>query len=206
MVNSRPKTTAMTPIDDDTLQRFYDGDLTPLEEHRVQAQIESDPSAQERLARLGQLTEVLRVGADQLAAEVDSAALFARIEARLGEQEQVGFGARLRLVAAEWLEHRRAALVPLATASAVAAATLLLVLRPSDQRGLDPGASEGDRAPELAAEPSTAELTAAPATPIPPGSHVENVDFGSSTGTVFELEDRGAPIAVVWITDDEEGP
>jgi hypothetical protein len=39
----------------------------------------------------------------------------------------------------------------------------------------------------------------------PPGSEVVAVEFGRSTGTVFEVEgSSGQPLAVVWI-DDLEG-
>jgi hypothetical protein len=38
------------------------------------------------------------------------------------------------------------------------------------------------------------------------GTRIENVDFGSNTGTVFEIEDHGRAVAVVWISEDEEAP
>jgi hypothetical protein len=205
-----------TPIDDDTLQRFYDGDLSALEAHGVQARLESDPSAQRRLAELGQLTELLRTGAHELSSQVDSDALFAGIEAKLGASEQLGMGTRLRLIAAEWVEHRKGALIPLVTAGAVAAATLLLVLRPSEYGGPERSPqmvdTTSERAPDgpLAAGSGQAETHAAsPAepragAPTIHGSRVENVDFGGSTGTVFEIEDEGVAVAVVWITEDEE--
>lgn len=175
-----------TPIDDDTLQRFYDGDLTSLEEHSVHAQIEADPDAQRRLAELGRLTEVMRDAAEELGRSVSSAALFAAIESKLAQPEEVGFGTRLRVVASEWLEHRRATLAPIVTAAAVAAITLVAVIRPNESAQL-PVAGE-----------SEAAVVAVH------GSRVENVDFGSSTGTVFEIDNGGVAAAVVWITDDEQ--
>jgi anti-sigma factor RsiW len=190
-------TRPLTPIDDDTLQRFYDGDLSPLEEHGVQARIEADPAAQQRLAELGRLTELIREGAEELGESVRSSALFAAIEARLAEADQVGFGARLRVIGGEWLEHRRASLLPLIAATAVAAVTLMVVIRPSSQLPETSGA----------ATPSAQQAPAAPS-PLAEvhGSSVENVDFGASTGTVFEIDNEGVAVAVVWITDDEETP
>jgi len=185
-----------TPIDDDTLQRFYDGDLSPLEEHGVQARIEADPAAQQRLAELGRLTELIREGAEELGESVRSSTLFAAIEARLAEPDQVGFGARLRVIGGEWLEHRRASLLPLLAATAVAAVTLMVVIKPSSEL------------PELGGTAAPSPQEAAQGAPIQVaevhGSSIENVDFGASTGTVFEIDNEGVAVAVVWITDDDE--
>jgi anti-sigma factor RsiW len=174
-------------MDDDTLQRYYDGDLSPLEARTVQARIEGDASAQARLAQLAKLTELLQANAKELGRSVDSSALFAAIEARVATAEKLGFGARLRVLSGEWVEHKRTTLVPLFAATAVAAATLLVVTRthPEQVTPLDESA--------LASAESH-------------GTRVENVDFGSNTGTVFEIEDRGRAVAVVWITEDEETP
>jgi anti-sigma factor RsiW len=180
-----------TPIDDDTLQRYYDGDLTPLEEHGISQRLEGDADAQKRLARLAKLSELFQESASELARNVDSQALFAGIEAQLEKAKQPGFGQRLRVITSEWVEHRRTTLVPLFAAGAVAAATLLVVLRPVQQP------------PE--SDDAQATNSSVPVAAVH-GSQIENVDFGSSTGTVFEIEDRGVAVAVVWITEDEETP
>jgi anti-sigma factor RsiW len=177
-----------TPIDDDTLQRFYDGDLSPLEEHSLSARIEGDVDAQRRLAQLSKLSELLRDNAHELAKGVDSAALFGAIEAKLADATQPSFGSRLRVISSEWLDHKRTAVVPIVAATAVAAAVLLMVVR-----GNAPQVSESSD--------STAQIGAEIH-----GSRVENVDFGTNTGTVFEIEDRGVAVAVVWIAEDEESP
>ena len=197
-------------IDDDTLQRFYDGDLSPLEEHGVQARIESDPEAQRRLSELGQLTELMRTAADELGSSVRSAALFAAIEQKLTLPDQTGFGSRVRLVASEWLEHRRATLGPIVAATAVAAITLLAVIKPSDPGLLAPDGAESATPPfaeplsaDEATGPNTSLADNAPAGAQLHGSRVEDVDFGASTGTVFELDNQGVAVAVVWITDEE---
>jgi anti-sigma factor RsiW len=199
-----------TPIDDDTLQRFYDGDLTPLEEHGVQARIEADPAAQQRLAELGRLTELMREAADELGSSVHSSGLFAAIETQLKQQTEVGFGARFKVISSEWLEHRRASLVPLVAATAVAAATLVAVVRPAPPAQL-PRLTARNEAPVVA--PAGPATEATQPTEVEPealaqahGSRVENVDFGASTGTVFEIDNEGVAVAVVWITDDEELP
>jgi len=200
-----------TPIDDDTLQRFYDGDLSPLEEHGVQARIEADPAAQQRLAELGRLTELIREGAEQLGESVHSNALFAAIEAKLAEPDKVGFGARLRVMSGEWLEHRRASLIPLVAATAVAAVTLMVVIKPNPALPESTHSTPSTLAHAPAEDPHAApgpQAAPAAATQVAEvhGSSVENVDFGSSTGTVFEIDNEGVAVAVVWITDDEETP
>jgi anti-sigma factor RsiW len=192
-MNQRPP----SPIDDDTLQRFYDGDLSPLEEHGVQARIEADPSAQQRLAELGRLTELIREGAEELGKGVSSEALFAGIEARLSSPDEVRFGTRLRVMSSEWFEHRRASLIPLVAATAVAAVTLMVVIRPSQPL------------PQTAVQVGTTAQREAPVAPpvevaAAHGTSVEDVDFGASTGTVFEIDNEGVAVAVVWITDDDE--
>ncbi|HEY6878091.1 MAG TPA: hypothetical protein VI299_08720 [Polyangiales bacterium] len=185
------------PLDDDTLQRFYDGDLSPLEEHRVQACIEADPQLQDRLAELAQLTEVMRRGTRALGQGLDSQALFAAIEGELEKPSRVGLGARLRVVSSEWTEHRRSALVAIGGATAVAAATLLAVLRPEQHAPSHDGS--------LVLAPGEEQQPIVPYASEPVhGSSVENVDFGANTGTVFELDNEGVAVAVVWISDDEE--
>ncbi|MDB4976155.1 MAG: hypothetical protein JWN48_4496 [Myxococcaceae bacterium] len=189
-------------IDDDTLQRFYDGDLSPLEEHSVQQRIEGDPLAQRRLAELGQITELLRESAMTLGDSVHSSGLFAAIEARLAEPDDTRFGARFKMMTSEWVEHRRAALVPFVAATAVAAVTLFAVVKPGEPSLISvsseaPGSEASSSAPEPAQLAATAPVQVH-------GSRVEDVDFGSSTGTVFEIDNQGVAVAVVWISDDEE--
>jgi anti-sigma factor RsiW len=185
-------------IDDDTLQRFYDGDLSPLEEHGVQARIERDPEAQRRLIELGRLTDVLRAGADELATHVNSGALFASIEQRLNAPDDTGAGTRTRLVASEWFEHRRTALLPVLAATGMAAIALLAVLKPGTPTLVEPGSTNVTRPVPVASDTQVV-------TPIAEvhGTRVEDVDFGSSTGTVFEIDNQGVATAVVWITDED---
>ena len=182
-----------TPIDDDILQRFYDGDLSPAEAHRVEAQVARDPAAQRRLRELTRLSLLLRSSADELSSTLDSEALFASIEARIAAEPAPSTGTRLRVVASEWVAHRRATLVPVLAATAVAAATLIAVLRPAEP------------ATQLAVQIQALERKAPPADVASSvkGTSVETIDLGSSTGTVFEIDDEGVRVAVVWISDEE---
>jgi hypothetical protein len=172
-------------LDDDLLQRYYDGDLTPEEERSVSAALAQSESGQRRLDQLVQLTELLRAPVLEAAEGLDSDALFARIEGGVQRQQALGFGERLRLLGSEWFEHKRSVLVPAAASLAAAAAALIILLVPREARHPQDG------------EPVLAQLH---------GSRIENVDFGQSTGTVFEVDNQGVSAAVVWIADDEETP
>lgn len=189
-----------TELDDDTLQRFYDGDLSPLEERTVRAMIDSDPAAQKRLARLERLSEMFSLAAEDMGGQLDSSALFAGIQADIKRQETLGFGERLKVVAGEWIEHKRGAVISIGAAAAIAAAALLVVMTP--------GADSENQARNMPQPREEKKMRVAEAEPVKAGaqhgSQIENVDFGQNTGTVFEIENEGVTTAVVWIADDEE--
>lgn len=181
-------------LDDDTLQRFYDGDLSPLDARAVQSRVEADPEAQKRLAELSRMSEMFRVAAEEMSADLGSDALFASIQSSIKQERALGTFERLRVVTSEWVEHKRGMVVPLVATSAVAAAALITVLVPKHDVQLE-GADDAAQA-TAAGEPA--------ADTSPHGTRIENVDFGASTGTVFEIESQGVTTAVVWITDEEE--
>lgn len=172
-------------LDDDLLQRYYDGDLSQAEERSVRSELAQNAGARRRLDELGKLSELMRGPMFEAARELDSDALFARIEAGIQQQKALGFGERLRVLGSEWFEHKRGVLVPAAASLAAAAAVLTIMLVPREARHTD--------------------QSAAALQPIH-GTRVENVDFGQSTGTVFEVDNEGVSAAVVWISDDEEEP
>lgn len=175
-------------LDDDTLQRFYDGALSTDEERSVRSEVASSAGAQKRLEELSRLSELMRGDLAVQARKIDSDALFRSIEARIAQEEPLGMGARLRVLTSEWFEHKRAVMVPALASVAVAAAALLTFLKPHET--IDPQRTE----PDVGAPPGA----------LVHGSSIENVDFGASTGTVFEVESEGVQAAVVWIADDEE--
>jgi hypothetical protein len=172
-------------LDDDRLQRYYDGDLSLTEERSVRDELAQNPSARRRLDELSQLSELMRAPVLEAAGKLNSDALFARIEADIRTQQALGFGERLRLLGSEWFEHKRGVVLPAAASLAAAAAVLTILLVPREGRSPDQ--------PAMVLQ----EVH---------GTRVENVDFGQSTGTVFEVESQGVTAAVVWISDDEEEP
>ena len=52
----------MSEIDDDLLQRYYDGELSPVEEKSVRARVEADPKAELRPKNIAALAERGREG------------------------------------------------------------------------------------------------------------------------------------------------
>jgi anti-sigma factor RsiW len=176
-------------LDDDTLQRYYDGELPVKQAQAVQKLVEHSPEAQRRLRELSRLGDLVRMAAVEAASSLDANALFSRIEAGIGEQKRLGFGEHLRVISAEWREHRRGMLVPMLGAAAAAAAALAIVLVP--RHAEEPGVGSRPVTPDLGGL-------------VAHGTRVENVDFGNNTGTVFEIDNEGVAAAVVWIADDEE--
>jgi anti-sigma factor RsiW len=175
-------------LDDDTLQRYFDGELSPVEERSVRAQVQGDPTAQARLRELTKLSELVRMAVAQSTQGLDADALFAGIQTDIRKQEQLGFGERFKLHSSEWVQHKKSVLIPTVASLAVAAAALVVLLVPH----------------ETSEKLATLPAVQTPAAQAVHGSRVENVDFGKSTGTVFEVDNEGVSAAVVWIADDEE--
>jgi anti-sigma factor RsiW len=180
-----------TKLDDETLQRYYDGDLSPVEERAVRARIESDPSAQRRLEGLEQLSALIRMSAEEAGNQVASDSMFAAIEQQI---EREPAKPKLSVVSNPLRKERRRALIwPLAGVAAAAAAMVVMFV------ARDAGDDAAARSAKKKEITRTAEVE-----PETHGTQVEHVDFGKSTGTVFHIENEGIATAVVWITDDEE--
>jgi len=186
-----------TELDDETLQRFYDGDLSPVEERVVQARIEREPAAQRRLQELERLSAWIQVSADEVGAGLDSDAMFAAIERQIAADEKANPGRGLRVVAGAWASSQRRVLWPLVAVAAAAAVAMLTL-------SSGPGDEAARNAPKREKTRVAAHTQEAPARPRVHGTRVERVDFGNSTGTVFEIDSEGVATAVVWIADDEE--
>jgi len=195
---------------DDQLQQYFDGELSADEAEALRAELERDEALQAKLDGLAHLRSLIREayepGSLELPLGGDDA--FAAITARLDEEDDSDVAP-----AAEVTEEptERPALrvvdggqkdAPAKPASsprgmwlgvgglalAAAAALLIFFLRPTD--GTTPTGGDDADGPIAAAEP-------------PPGSEIEQVDLGHSTGAIFQVEDEGALYAVVWISDEK---
>jgi len=167
--------------EDEKLQMFFDGELAPEEEAAVRRSLEGSPEGTAQLREWEQLREAMKSVSADWAGEIDSEALFARIESEITapavpvtqpKQEQPA----LRVVPGG---RERRVWGGVATGFAAAAAIFLAVM-----------AWPGEPTP----------------VPVARGSEVLEVDFGSNTGTIFEVEGgAGESLAVVWIDDEEVG-
>jgi anti-sigma factor RsiW len=183
------------PVEDELLQRYFDGDLDPAAAAAVAQRVEHSPEARERLRALNALHAAVDRSVQDQVPGVDFDALFARIER--GVQERPTPSAEER---AWWHEHMETqpakkprAWLPAMGALAAAAVLLLAVLR-----GLS--LPHGDQAPATKGAPEASGGTSST-----PGSEVVEVDFGSNAGTVFEIAlDDGNSTPVVWINDGPE--
>ncbi|MGB5812926.1 MAG: hypothetical protein WBG86_20505 [Polyangiales bacterium] len=166
--------------EDEKLQMFFDGELPADEEEAVRAVLERSPESAGELAAWKMVRDGIEEAAAGWTADLDSDALFARIESELEAPNEASTGTphpstpNLRVVPAG---RERRVWGGVAAGFAAAAAILLGFLA-------WPG------------EPSAPEVAR--------GSQVLRVDFGEYAGTVFEIEGgSGQPLTVVWISDEE---
>jgi anti-sigma factor RsiW len=170
-------------VQDEMLQMFFDGELAPEEEAAVRRSLEASPEGSAQLREWEQLRVAMKSVSADWAAQIDSDALFARIEADLSAPvipidrpvpppvfREVPGGRERRVWGAA------------AIGFAAAAAIFLAVVA-------SPGSAPRDGSSDIAR-----------------GSEVLEVDFGANTGTIFEVEGgAGESLAVVWIDDEEVG-
>ncbi len=168
--------------EDEKLQMFFDGELAPEEEAAVRRSLEGSPEGAAQLREWEQLRAAMKNATTDWAGEIDSDALFTRIESEISvpvapiERPKPERPA-LRVVPGG---RERRVWGGVATGFAAAAAIFLAVMAWPEAQ-LDP-------------------------TPITRGSEVLEADFGSNTGTIFEVEGgAGESLAVVWIDDEEVG-
>lgn len=191
----------IAPDREDMLQQYFDGELPPPEADAVRAALADDEELRAKLDGLEHLRTLLRaVLAPERVTGVDSDALFASIRSRLDEDEGEVTEApdaappRLRAIeggADEEPAERRGSAVWMGVVGGVlaaAAAVWFLVIRPGDPVGET----------ETPRDPIAGHV-------IPsPGSEIEEIDFGYSTGAIFQIEGReGASYAVIWISDEK---
>ena len=188
-------------LEDDQLQRYFDGELTDGEAETIRAVVTESELEEARLKQLEKLHGFVDMALDDYSAELapgDADTLFARIEqgveASASEPRDDG-GFRVILGGGQSeAPSARKTWAPAAVAVAIAAAVgLAFLLRPP----ADPIAEDATQAP-------IEEVATVVHVEPPAGSQVLEVDFGANTGTVFEVEGAaGQPLAVVWIQEEE---
>jgi hypothetical protein len=190
-------------LDDDVLQRYFDGELSELEQESVKQRLSAHD--EHVLRGLSRLHDMMVASAEEAGRDVDSNALFTRISRGVEEERRLGRGPELTVVPGTVRVKDRSTFWVVSAAVVAAAATLLLVLSPrattpDEDLTATTGSTEGS-VTVVEEEPAVTAMIEAP-----PGTEVEEVDFGTSTGTVFAVEGpAGQPLAVVWINDEETG-
>lgn len=176
--------------EDEQLLLLFDGELAPEEEAKVRRRIEGSAEGVAQLQAWGRLRAAMQEASTDWTREIDSDALFARIEAEIADTERpvdssgspqaeeapVEPPTPLRVVPGR---RERRIWAAVGTGLAAAAAVLFVVLsRPS--------------------RPAPQDVSAVR------GSEVVEVDFGTNTGTIFEVQGgAGESLAVVWIDEEE---
>jgi len=175
---------------DEQLLLLFDGELPPKEEAAVRRSLEDSAEGAAQLRAWEQLRMGLKDASAGWGAEIDSDALFARIEAEIGaatdspessapaKDDEVPGVQPIPLRAVPGRRERRIWAAVATGLAAAAAVTLALLSRPSG--------------------PSPQDVS------VVRGSEVVEVDFGRNTGTIFEVEGgAGESLAVVWIDEEE---
>jgi anti-sigma factor RsiW len=166
---------------------LFDGELAPEEEAAVREGLEGSEHGAAELRAWGQLRTALQSTSSAWAGDLDSDALFARIEAEIG-------------ASAPSAEPSKPAVEPVMAPEAQP--TALRAVPGRRERRVWAAVATGLAA---AAAVALAVLSwpSGPPSPVR-GSEVVKVDFGSNTGTVFEVEGgAGESLAVVWIDEEE---
>lgn len=184
-------------VQEEQLQQYFDGELAPASAAEISRHLEHCDPCSRRHRALFVLHEAIGRAAEDSAKDVDFDALFARIEKGVQQQPAPGLAERTQVWWREQLDQRSRVLwMPAAGAIAAAAVVLLLVVR---------GMPTGPEIVDTESAPAPPETAPAPTETASSGSEVVDVDFGESTGTVFEVAlDDGNSTPVVWINDEPE--
>ena len=173
---------------DEKLHMLFDGELSPEEEADLRRMLEGTSEGMEELRQWERIREGMQGAAQQWTADLNSDALFARIEAAIAEKpESIDvenaaprvYGPRPLRVVPGGRERRIWGGVTVGIAAA--AAVFLAVMSWPKEPGSRP--TQAFR-----------------------GTEVVEVDFGHNAGTVFNVRgSAGESLAVIWIDDEEAG-
>jgi anti-sigma factor RsiW len=187
-------------VNDELLQRHFDGDLDAAQSAGLEAHLSQCVPCAARRKAFGRLANMIHAAALDSASGVDFNAMFQRIERGIDAEAGAKTPATTQGARVIPMRKRSPVLSVLTAASAglaVAAAVLLMVYDPGSPAR--PGTISDGALP--AAAPAK---TSAPSAVPPASSEVVEVDFGTSTGTVFDIAlADGSSTPVVWINDDE---
>jgi anti-sigma factor RsiW len=192
-------------LEEELLHRYFDGDLRGREASAVEQHLESCADCRAKEQALASLRGMIELAADDSARDVDFGALYSRIEQGIRAPQPAGLLERLAVWWRDLAEQKPAKLwVP--AGMLAAAALLIAILRGGDE----PERMQASTRPSPELEAAEQEDLARRAQPprekqmlATVSSEIEQVDFGDSAGTVFEIAlADGVSTPVVWINDD----
>lgn len=195
-------------VQEDALNMHFDGELAPSEAASVERHLAACGDCTKRLHSLQQLRQMIVMSSEEVASQVDFDAMFGRVEQGTKVAPMPGLWERATLWVTESLQHNPMRVwAPAGGLALAAAAALAIALKsaptPAEQ---ELKAQSGGIAPDVDREKLNREKTAVAANEPPPesnASEVVQVDFGSNTGTVFEIAlADGASTPVVWINEE----
>lgn len=195
-------------VQEEALNMHFDGELAPSEAASVQRHLATCPECTQRLDSLQRLREMIMMSSEAIASEVDFDAMFGRVEQGTKGAPAPSLLDRLKIWVTESLEHNPMKVWAPVGGLALAAAVLVFALVTSSGSGL-PGEPEMAKRGGIIEDPREPKkervaIAANDATDEANASEVVQVDFGSNTGTVFEIAlADGASTPVVWINDEE---
>lgn len=185
-------------LDDELLQRHFDGDLIGDDAARAEAHVQGCAQCKAKLAGLSQLSKLITLGTQDSAQAADLSGLFERIERGIAADEG---GARVVPIARA-KKRSFGATSALFAGLAAAAAVVLMVYRPGGSGPSIDSAVPAD-APAPSAPPPQPIAPTAATGPAPASSEVVQVDFGANAGTVFDIAlSDGSSTPVIWINDE----
>jgi anti-sigma factor RsiW len=188
-------------VQEDALNMHFDGELAPSEAASVDRHLASCGECSKRLHSLQQLREMIMMSAEQVASQVDFDAMFGRVEQGTKVSPMPSLWERGTLWVTESLQHNPMRVwAPAGGLALAAAAALALALKSSEAPGEEElNARKGGIAPDVDRDKPIREKMMVATN----ASEVVQVDFGSNTGTVFEIAlADGASTPVVWINED----
>lgn len=199
-------------LSEEKLNLLFDSELGPGEAKIARAHLVECAECAKKFARLERLNALVNAHVEEQVSAAgvspDSSAMWKAVQGKLARSEQAGFGERFKVYVGEVVEHRKGVWIPMTAGVAIAAAVAIAIVaapRPAEQAIR----LKARKAPVAYAAKEQAEDASAPVAveQVQKGSQVEEVDFGSNAGTVFQVPgDDGATLAVVWINDEGEEP
>jgi hypothetical protein len=187
-----------------TVMRYFDGELSDEEAADVEARLNSDPDAARLLTDLDRLSGLIRE--DALTRGLRHDDLADAVMARLEQQSAAPASSRPKLVAPS-RARRISAAVGISVAMAAAAAVMVRVRSLPSPHADGHGTSSALIPRELPASDPLAVTSRFEEEPRgdAPAAAIEAVDFGAHAGSIFMVPEGEETTPVVWLVD-EPGP